>query len=183
MVTNINLAAPEGEKKTLLTGKTSLVLSVVLLLITVGAYVGVIFLSGYYLGKKNQIENQVQTEKARISGPEYAEVSDFQERLNLLDKVLEDHVYFDNYVKSFSKYILPETRLSSFEWKGDTSEITIAGTTTNFDTLSKELILLKNSPIVQSVEFKSATESKSAEGQSGVTFGLTAKIKKEELNK
>ena len=183
MVTNINLAAPESQNKINLTGKASLFLSLFLLLLAIGIYGGVSFLSSYYLNGKNQIENKIQAESARISGPAYAEVTDFQERLSLIDKIIEDHVYFDSYIKNFSKYVLPEVRLTSFDWKGEDSELALSGIATNFDTLSRELILLKNSPIIQSVEFKSATESSGTEGQSGVKFDLTAKIKKEALNK
>jgi len=183
MVTNINLAAPESEKKINLSGKASLVLSVLLLIATVGIYAGVSFLASRYLNEKEQIENQIQMMSAKISGPEYAEMADFHEKLDLAGKILEDHIYFDSYIKNFSKYILPEVRLTKFDWKGEGNEIAISGTTANFDTLSRELILLKNSPIVQSVDFDSATESSGAEGQSGVTFSLTAKIKKEALNK
>lgn len=183
MVTNINLVSSESEKKASLTGKTTLILSALLLLLTIGIFAAVSFLSNYYLREKEQVESQIQTESAKISGPEYAEMADFQERLNLVDKILGDHIYFDSCLKNFSKYILPEVRLTEFNWKGEGNEIAVSGITTNFDTLSRELILLKNSPIIQSVEFKNAMESLSAEGQSEITFGLTAKMKKEALNK
>lgn len=183
MVTNINLAAPESEKKINLTGKASLVLSVLLFFLAIGIYAGISLLSSHYLREKNQIESQIQTESAKISGSEYAEMADFQERLNLINKILEDHLYFDSYLKNFSKYILPDVRLTKFESKAGGSEIAISGTTSNFDALSRELIILKNSPIVQSVEFNSATEKSNAEGQRGVIFSLSAKIKKEALNK
>ncbi len=74
-------------------------------------------------------------------------------------------------------------RLTNFEWKREGSEVNVSGIATNFDALSKELILLKNSPIIQAVEFKNATESSGSEGQGGVKFDLTAKIKKEAINK
>lgn len=183
MVTNINLAAPESKKKINLSGKTSLVLSVLLLVIAIGIYAAIRFFSNRYINQGKQIESQVQAEKANISGPEFTEMADFQERLNLIDKILGDHIYFDSYIKNFSKYILPEVRLTKFDWKDRENKIAISGTTTNFDTLSRELILLKNSPIVQSVEFGGATELSGAEGQSGVAFSLSAKIKKEALNK
>ncbi|MDD5489557.1 MAG: PilN domain-containing protein [Candidatus Moranbacteria bacterium] len=183
MVTNINLAAPERQNKINLSGKASLVLSVLLLVVVVGVYAVIVFISSRTLNQEKQIESQIQAESAKISGPEFAEMADFQDRLSLIDKILGDHIYFDGYVKNFSKYILPEVRLTSLGWKDDGSEISVSGTAPNFDALSRELILLKNSPIVQSVEFNSATEAKGQEGQSGVTFSLMAKIKKEALNK
>jgi Tfp pilus assembly protein PilN len=183
MVTNINLASPESEKKVVFSGKVSLILSLVLLFLAVGIYAAVSFISNRYKSENAQIENQIQTENAKISGPEYAEMADFQEKLNLIEKVLEDHVYFENYIKNFSKYVLPEVRLSKFDWKNEGSEVAVSGIAPNFDTLSKELILLKNSPLIQSVEFKSAAESSNSEGQSGINFELSANIKKEALNK
>lgn len=183
MTTNINLATPENETKKILSGKTSLILSLLLLFVAIGIYAGVSFLSSRYLSKNSQVESQINVENAKISGPEYAEITDFQERLDLIGKILGDHVYFENYIKNFSKYVLPETRLTLFDWKSGKNEINLSGVTANFDALSKELILLKNSPLIQSVEFKSASESSGSEGQSGITFELAASAKKETLNK
>ncbi|OGI27597.1 MAG: hypothetical protein A2359_04715 [Candidatus Moranbacteria bacterium RIFOXYB1_FULL_43_19] len=182
MATNINLATPENETKKILSGKTSLILSLLLLFLAIGIYAGVSFLSSRYLSQNSQVESQINAEKAKISGPEYAEITDFQERLDLIDKILGDQVYFENYIKNLSKYVLPETRLTLFGWKGSVNEITLSGITANFDALSKELILLKNSPLIQSIEFKSASESSGNEGQSGIKFELTASAKKDALN-
>ena len=56
MVTNINLAAPESENKVSLSGKSSLIFSVLLLLAAIGAYAVPSYLSSHYLNQKNQIE-------------------------------------------------------------------------------------------------------------------------------
>ena len=182
MVTNINFAAPEGGKKISFSGKTSLILSGLLLVAVVGVYVTLSFLSVYYSKQEREVESQIQSESAKISGVAFAELADFQERLNLLDKILGDHLYFDGYLRNFSKYILPEVRLTDFSWKSSGNEIILSGVAVNFDVLSRQLILLKNSPIVQSVEFKSATGSSGVEGQSGVIFKLSTKLKKETLS-
>ncbi len=183
MVTNINLVAPESEKKTVLSGKTSLVLSVLILFSAIAAYAVVSVLSGSYLKQKNQVENLIKTENEKISGSKYADMADFQERLNLVGEILDDHLYLNSYVKNFSKYVLPEVHLLSFSSKSSGEEISLSGIAPNFDAVSREIILLKNSPIVQSVEFNSATETSGTEGQSVVSFGLTVKIKKDSLNK
>jgi Tfp pilus assembly protein PilN len=172
MVTNINLVAPESERKISLTGKTSLVLSVSLVVLIVLAYFGLSIASKQYAAKKNEITLQVQQEKARIQGSEYAEIADFQQRLDLLDKIITEHPYADSFLRNFSKYILPEVKLSSFDWKSDGAKVSIKGTAPNFDVLSRQMILLKSAPFVQSVEFKNATESSGSEGaQAGVSFG------------
>ena len=183
MVTNINLASPESEKKIVFSGKVSLILSLTLLFLAIGIYAAVSFISSRYKSENIKIETQIRTENAKISGPEYAEMADFQEKLNLIEKVLEDHVYFESCLKNFSKYVLPEVRLSKFDWKSGGNQVAVSGIAPNFDVLSRELILLKNSPLVQSVEFKSATESLNSQGQSGINFELSANIKKEALNK
>jgi len=180
MITNINLAAPESKKKTILSGRLSLILSGVILALAIGSYGAIIFLANYYSNQKRQVDNQIQIKNAKISGAEFVEQTDFQERLNLLDKILRDHFSFDGYLKNFSKYVLPEVHLTSLSWENSENKVTVLGIADNFDVLSRQLVLLKNSPIVQSLEFKNAAQSSSAENQKGVTFGLSVKLKTQE---
>ncbi|OGI25211.1 MAG: hypothetical protein A3J76_03445 [Candidatus Moranbacteria bacterium RBG_13_45_13] len=179
MVSNINLVSSEVEKKTGFSGKASLIISVVLLVLAALGYTGLKILSSSYAKEKGAVETQIQSEKVKISGPEYAELADFQERLILLEQIIVDHSAYDSYLKNFSKYVMPGVRVSSLEWKNGGGEVSISGIATNFDTLSRQLILFKNAPIIQSVEFKNATESLSEGG--GVGFTMTLKIDKESL--
>ena len=61
-------------------------------------------------------------------------------------------------------------RISNLEWKNNGEEISVLGIATNFDTLSRQLILFKNAPIIQSVEFKNATESLDLRRQRGEIY-------------
>lgn len=180
MVSNINLVSSEGEKKAGFSGKASLVTSVALLALVILGYTGLKILSSSYAKEKGAVETQIQSEKAKMSGPEYAELADFQERLVLLEQIIGDHSAYDSYLKNFSKYVMPGVRVSNLDWKNGGGELSISGIAANFDTLSRQLILFKNSPIIQSVEFKNAAESLN-EGSSGVKFTMTLKINKESL--
>jgi Tfp pilus assembly protein PilN len=179
MVTNINFTTPEDKEKIGFSGKISLILSGLLLVLALGIYAVISLFSASYAKQEKETESQIQSENAKIAGAEFTESADFQQRLNLLDKVLEDHFSFDSQLKNFSKYILPEVRLTDFSWEEGENKIVFSGTAPNFDVLSRQLILLKNAPIVQSVEFKKTDQSASTEEQKGmlVSFGISVRLK------
>lgn len=178
MVTNINLVSPESEKKPILTGKASLTLAVIFLVIALAVYGAVSYLSGRYLAEKQDLEAQIQNEKSKLSGPNYTTVTDFQERVTLLGKILGNHYYWNDYLKSLSKYVLPEVRLSKFDGDNEKNSASIRGVAPNYDVLARELILLQKFPGVSSVEFQSASED-----QSGVQFNLNVVLNKEALKR
>jgi len=183
MVTNINLVTPESEKKPLLTGKASLALSVGLVILMLGVYGALSYLKWKYSSEKQDTETQIQDEKNKMSGPNYAAVSDFQERLDVLSKVVDDHSYWDAFLKSFSKYILPEVRLTSVSWDEKKNAMEVKGIAPNFEVLSREIILLQKFSGAGSVEFKNAGEKAAGENsQGGISFELDVKIEKNILN-
>lgn len=178
MVTNINLVSPESEKKTTLTGKTSLTLAVGLLATTLAVYGAMVYLSGRYSAEKQDLESQIQNGKSELGGPNYANVADFQGRIVLLGKVLENHYYWNDYLKSLSKYVLPEVRLSKFNADSEKKSVDISGIAPNYDVLARELILLQRFPGASSVEFRGASES-----EKGIQFNLSIALNKEALKK
>lgn len=182
MVTNINLVSPETEKKTRLTGKTSLVISLSLLALVVVIFFGLVIAKNSYTNEKNDLTKSIQQEKNKVAGPAYAEISDFQEKLMLLNGIIGDHVYVESYLRSFSHYILPEVHLTDFSWSGSDQTLKISGLAPNFDSLSKEVILLKTYAGIDSLELDSAGESQTS-GQSGVQFKISAKLNREAFNK
>jgi Tfp pilus assembly protein PilN len=182
MVTNINLASPESESKPKLTGKTTLVLSISLLVVTVVVYLALNFVSTRYAGQKTKIENQIAQETAKIGGAEFSDIADFQVRLDTLKKITDEHVRLDLFLRDFSKFVLPEVRVGSLAWEYEKNSLSVSGSTPNFDVLTREIILLKSSPLVQSVEFNGGDAGSEA-GQNNVTFSLSIKIAKEKYNK
>ena len=184
MVSNINLVAPESEKKPLLTGKASLALSVSLIILALGVYGVASYLKCRYLSEKQNVEAQIQDEKSKMSGSNYAAVSDFQERMDILDKVIGDHTYWDAFLKDFSKYVLPEVRLTSLSWNENKNAMEVKGIAPNFDVLSREIILLQKFSGAGSVEFKSASEKAAGEDtQGGINFILSVKVDENTLSK
>jgi len=184
MVTNINLVSPEEKNKPKLSGRTSLALSISLLVVAVGVYFALGQISNSYQREKSNVESQIQEEKAKISGPNFSDVADFQGKLNLLEKIIGDHVYLDGFLKNLSKFVLPEVRFTELQWDYSGDNLSIKGIAPNFDSLSREIILLKNCPLVESIEFKNAAQSGAAgTGQVGVQFEMSAEIKKEAYNK
>lgn len=176
MVTNINLAAPEAENKTPFTGKSTLALSIALVLLTLLVFGAVSYLKSRYSAQVRQTESDITKEKSKMSGTTYSDLFDFQERLTLLDGVLGSHGYWDSFLKNFSQYIIPDVRLTSLSFDEKDKMLNLKGVTSNFEVLSRQIILLKSYPGADSMEFKNASESMdSGGGQSGVNFELNIK--------
>lgn len=183
MVSNINLAGTEFEKKPSLSGKSSLVISVALLVLAVVIYAFLSIYNNSLSSRKNNLESQIQQEKMKTQGPAYVKLADFQERLMLIKKIIGGYSYPEPYLRNFSQFVSPEVHLTSFSWKNDGQTMTISGIAPNFDSLSKEVILLKTDPEIDSLEFKQANEAAGAANSiPGVQFGIDAKLVPTALN-
>ena len=187
MVTNINLSSPELAEKRTFSGKSALVFSAVLMAVVFGTYFTLMFLKSSYTAQQNETTAEISAEQSKISGPEFSDVFDFQGRLNLLDKAIGDHSYWHNVLVNMGGYLLPEVRLDKFSGKKDPSgsgSIDISGTAANLDALSRELILLKTLPNLDSMEFKDAGEVSGQNGQpGGISFEASLKINKSAFQK
>lgn len=187
MVTNINLSSPELAEKKTFTGKSVLVLSVSLLAVVFAVYGVLFFLKSRYSSQDQVISGQISQEQGKSSGAAFADILDFQERLNLADKAIDDHAYWDSLLKRMSAYVIPEVKLTKFSGKEDQSgagTVEISGTAPNLDAISRELILLKDFPNLDSLEFKKAGASQAGSSQpGGVTFDASLKINKTAFQK
>jgi hypothetical protein len=187
MVSNINLTSPEATEKKSLTGKPALIFSSLLLVAIFAILFGLVFLKSRYVVQGQETDTKITQEQEKIKGPIFADVLDFQGRLNLLDKAIDDHGYWDTLLKKMGSYVIPEVRFENLSGTRDLSGgglIDIKGTTANLDSLSRELILLKSFPDADSLEFKGASEtSGQGEGQSGISFNASLKIKKSAFQK
>jgi hypothetical protein len=186
MVSNINLVSSEVEKKDAFSGKKILVLSAVILILVFVLLFVILLLKGRYLSEKEQVSLQVAQQKSLLSGKEYADVVDFQSRLNLIEKVADDHAYWDGFLKKMSGYIIPDTRLSSFSGKigsAGSAVVEVEGNATNMETASRGLILLKDIP-GSTFEFKSIGENSGQAGEEkGFSFDGSLKIDKQFFQK
>jgi len=183
MVTNINLVAPEEEKKTALSGRTTMALSFSLLLAVLAIWLILAQISRAYQSQQTSIENQIQQEKNKISGQDYAVLADFQQKVNLLNRIIPDHSYFDVYLRNFSQYLLPEVSLVSLKWDSSGDKVTLQGSAPSFDALSKAMILLKKYPNLASIELKNASEAPAQNGSVGISFEINAVVNKTAYDK
>lgn len=187
MVTNINLSSPDIVEKRSLTGKSALIFSALLVAVVLIAYLAVSFLKSKYSAEDKTISDQISQEQSKINGSTFADILDFQERLDSAGKVIDDHAYWDSMVKSMSGYIIPEVKLTKFSGKKDSTgagTVDISGIATSLDALSRELILLKDFPNLDSLEFKNAGESQGQSGQpSGINFDASLKVNKTAFQK
>lgn len=187
MVTNINLSSPDVVEKRSLTGKSALIFSALLVAVVLIVFLAVFFLKNKYSASDKAISDQISQEQSKINGSTFADILDFQERLDSAGKVIDDHAYWDSMVKSMSSYIIPEVKLTKFSGKKDSTgagTIEISGIASNLDALSRELILLKDFPNLDSLEFKSAGENQGQTGQSsGIKFDASLKVNKAAFQK
>lgn len=188
MVTNINLSAPEVAEKKSLTGKSALILSVALIVVALVAFVAIVFMKGKYESQEKEIDAAIVEKQSEIKGTAFSDAVDFQDRLDLLDKVIDDHSYWDGLLLEMGSYVIPEVRLDKFSGKKDGAGgglVEISGTATNMDALSRELILLKSFPGLDSFEFKQAAEkaAQSTDQAGGISFDASLKINKSAFQK
>ena len=167
-----------------MTGKAALILSFVLLVLVATAYAAVIFLKGRYASQGKAIDAAIVEKKSEISGTAFSDVIDFQEKLNLLDKVVDDHSYWDGLLVKMGSYIIPEVRLDKLSGKKDGAGgglVEISGAATSLDALARELILLKSFPGLDSFEFKQAGQGTGQQG--GISFSASLKMNKSSFQK
>jgi len=187
MVSNINLSSPEISEKKSISGKSALMLSAVLIAVVFAVYLTLFFLKSMYTNNDKATAEQITQEQAKINGVAFSDIFDFQDRLNLAGKALDDHGYWDNMTKRMSAYVIPEVRFTKLAGKKDptgTGSIDISGVAQNLDALSRELILLKDLPNLDSMEFKNAGAVAAQSGEpGGISFDASLKINKTSFQK
>jgi hypothetical protein len=187
MASNIDLASPEMAEKKSISGKSALVFSVFLLVIVFAIFLVLTFLKSKYSADDKAISDQISQEQSKISGATFADIFDFQARLDSAGKIIDDHAYWDSTAKRMSSYVIPEVKLTSFSGKKDSTgsgTIEISGIASNLDALSRELILLKDFPGLDSLEFKNAGESQGqADQPGGIKFDASLKMNKSAFQK
>ncbi|HLM84084.1 MAG TPA: hypothetical protein VK254_02670 [Candidatus Bathyarchaeia archaeon] len=183
MVTNINLSSSEISEKKSFSGKSALIFSALIMALIVVVILALFFLKSRYASQDSQISAQITQEQNKSNGPDFADLLDFQSRLNLADKMIDDHAYWDSMLKKISVYILPDVKLTKFSAEknsGGLGKIELTGTAVNLDALSRQLILLKDFPNLESLAFKDAGNSQQGTSQlGGITFEAGLKINKE----
>jgi Tfp pilus assembly protein PilN len=187
MVTNIDLTSPEVIEKKSISGKSALIFSFVLVVVALGLYFSLALIKSRYNVQAQEVSSQINQEKQKFSGSDFSDVFDFQNRLNLLDKVIDDHVYWDSMLKNISSYVVPEVKFNKLSGKNDANGgglIDVSGTAASLDAVSRQLVLIKTFPDLDSVEFKYAEEKLSqTDQQSEISFQAILKIKKKAFQK
>jgi hypothetical protein len=187
MASNIDLTSPEVAEKKFLTGKSALIFSVLLLVIVFAIFLVLTFLKSKYSADDKVITDQISQEQSKVNGATFSDIIDFQERLDSAGKIIDDHGYWDSMTQRMSGYVIPEVKLTKFSGKKDATGagmIDISGIAQNLDSLSRELILLKDFPNLDSLEFKNAGESQGQSGGvGGVNFDASLKVNKSAFQK
>lgn len=187
MATNINLSSPEAVEKKSLTGKSALIFSAFLLVVVFAIFLVLTFLKLKYSADDKAITDQISQEQSKVNGVTFSDIIDFQGRLDSAGKIIDDHAYWDSMTQRMSAYVIPEVKLTKFAGKKDSTGagiIDISGIAQNLDTLSRELILLKDFPNLDSLEFKNAGESQGQTGQpGGIKFDASLKVNKSAFQK
>lgn len=187
MASNMDFSSPEVAEKKSLTGKSALIFSALLLVIVFAIFLVLTFLKSKYSADDKAISGQISAEQSKIGGVTFADIVDFQTRLDSAGKIIDDHAYWDSMAKRMSSYVIPEVKLTNFSGKKDLTgagTIDISGIASNLDALSRELILLKGFPNLDSLEFKNAGESQGQTGQpGGVKFDASLKMNKSAFQK
>jgi|GEM_PF-862574 len=182
MVTNINLSAPSGEKAPALTGKSTLIFLIFLLVAVVSVYGFFAMLKSKYTKEEEQTSNIIKQKRRDLSSADYVEIADFQGRLNMLNEIITNRFPWHSFILEFSKYILPEVKLASFAPGEDV--LPINGTAPNYEAVIRQVDLLKKFSGTKSVELKTVSEAMAEEGQQkSVSFQAELKLDKKNFMK
>lgn len=182
MVTNINLVSPESVNKSSLTGRSSFLLSIILIVIVASAYGVILYFTRSYTDQNKDLEKSIETEKKKLSGDNYTALFDFQDRLVMLDKIIADHTYWDVFLREFSRYVIPEVTLTKLHYNEKEGILEATGIATNYESLSRELMLLRDYPGTVSVDFKnSKEETANSKSPGGISLDVEIKLDKSVL--
>jgi hypothetical protein len=187
MAIDINLSSPEEDEKKNISGKPALIFSAFLMVFVLVVLSAVFFLKSKYAADNRAISDEISQEQSKVNGLTFVDIIDFQGRLDSAEKIIDDHDYWDSMAKRMSSYIIPDVKLTKFSGKKDPAgsrEVDISGIASNLDALSKELILLKDFPNLDSLEFKDAvTNQGQADQAGGIAFSASLKLNKSAFQK
>jgi len=112
----INLKSSElisKRKHTESESNTSLLLGVLIILISLGAYGAVMFLNSSAKGEIGKVNDDIEILKKKMDSDETQEVYDFQDRLFEIEELLGTKIMNSENLEQISLYTLPETRFTS----------------------------------------------------------------------
>ncbi|MFA5872131.1 MAG: hypothetical protein WC858_05450 [Parcubacteria group bacterium] len=179
MVTNIDLTAGDDVSSEHKFGsKSTLFLAVGLIVVVVLAQLGLNYFKNSYVNKQQQAQATLVSKKAAVSGAAYADLVDFQERLEFLDSASNSRTDWDVFLKEFSQYVIPEVKLNDLTYDPKADELSFSATAPDINTAAREIVLLKKFPQTDSIEFSGASEElNNADGTKKTAFSVKIKLK------
>jgi len=127
--------------------------------------------------------DRLNAEVAKLRN-EAAPALSYQEKAAVFSELLDNHVYWSGFFTWLEKNTLSTVKFESFN--GDlTGEYDLQATASSFGDASWQAKALLNDPAVQSVTIKevSGQNKNAGSGETGVSFGLSFKVKPEIFRK
>jgi|GEM_PF-1697578 hypothetical protein len=143
----INLSQSTQSKKELSDRRSlfdrSIVVVVVLFLVTLAAWGGTWWYTKTYDDKISQLESMIAQDTTKLSGKRADRVADFSNRLTLIGQNLDAAVDTSSILGELEQNMVPEVRLTMYEYNRNDRIVSISGVTSSFRYLAAQVISLK----------------------------------------
>jgi len=140
-----------------------------IIVILIFAFYGII--KGYQSSLNKKIikleEENVDLEKEKADLMKNGELSGFQLRVGVVEGLVDKHVYWQDVFDFLEETTLSKVYYRDFDGSLETKTIKMSGTTTNFEKLAEQIILLKNHEQVEEIKLMSFRGS-----EEGVVFSF-----------
>lgn len=144
------------------------------LIFIVAIWVGLVFYEKKLVGSIVTIQGAINENRQYFSGNDLNDVADFQYRLDLISKNLDEQIYPSDMLRSLESVILPAVVLSQYEFDAKTSSVAIKGSADSFRSVVQQMVLMKRLPNFQSLSVKNVSHANSG----GVDFEFLLTLSK-----
>lgn len=145
----INLYQPDApETQTRSLSEKTLLLSLVLLVLVLGLFGGLRLYNMYHYDQEiAKIDLQIAETSKKLDSETATEVYDFSKRLETMKETIAmDPKRMTEYLAVLQKAVVPDSRITSFEYDKSSGQITISGVAGSLETVAKQIRSLKMQP-------------------------------------
>jgi hypothetical protein len=151
--------------------------------------IGILLFFGFYALVKNHQsslrkeiirlkERTEELEKERTKLRKEGQLTDFQNKLNTLSSLVEQHTYWTTVFEFLQEATLPKVKFNNFSAKLSDKSINLNGNTISFTRLAEQMVNFKDNALVDELKLSSLAIS-----EEGIKFGFKIQLSPEAWQK
>lgn len=122
----------------------SIGISIVLLILSFGAYLGLVFYVKTLDSELTSVNDSIEMEKKKIAGDQANRVIDFQDRLDVVEKAIRTSESPDDNLAKIEASMLPETYLNRYEYDREKRSIETTVVAQSFKNVAEQIVAFKS---------------------------------------